>query len=449
MGNRKSGLVYALLIVAIGLVLRLLWISVKGLSHTGDALYEQLAVNLLQGHGFTGMDHPPFTPTAVRPPLYPAWIAFIYLLFGQNLMAVFYSQALIGALTSLIVYWIGKELHSEKLGLLAAFLFVIHPYPQLYVTSLFVEVLYSFFLVIAAFFLCRAWKHYDQAKNWVFAGISIGIASLTRSEFFLFPLFLLFLIIMTGNHRTWLKGGLILTISVILTLSPWMVRNYLHFKKIVPISDSLYGLMFMVTTLDETEFNQKNFPSNAEAQPPNYAISYPTVDKIFQIQANTQNYNRVSELPAYDQEVLRIGIKNVRKNPLKYFYKRIKELPYLWIESGNYVLCFIDPRVPTISWKSLLKKPDPWIIFLKFFGLLVTSLLPFVLAFWGAWRCRFRWSDFIPLFSIPLFITLIHIPFWYEVRYSIPVYPMVLLFTAMGILAIFRPYPHNVELKNG
>jgi 4-amino-4-deoxy-L-arabinose transferase-like glycosyltransferase len=426
--------VYALIIAAIGLVLRLLWISAQKLSHTGDGMYERLAMNLLEGHGFSVMDHFPFTPTNIRPPMYPLWIAFIYLLFGRNLMALFYSQALMGALTSVIVYWIGKEIHSEKLGLLAAFLFAIHPYPQLYVTSLFVEVLYSFFVAVTVFFLCRAWKHYDRFQNWILAGISSGIASLLRSEFFLFPLFLISLMIVTGTYRNRLKGGFILMVSVFLTLSPWMVRNYLHFKKIIPTSDSLYGVMFMVTTLDETEFNQKFFPSNPEAHPPSYAISYPAAIEIFKIQGNGEHYNRAGELLAYNRETLRIGINNVRKNPFNYLYKRVKEFPYFWFESGNYILQFIDKKIPGTSWKSLLKNPDPWILFWKFFGMLVTSLLPFGLALLGIWRYRLRGRDLVPLFSILLFVTLIHLPFWYEVRYSVSLYPIVFLFTAMGIL---------------
>ncbi len=433
MENKRSGFGCALIIAVIGLVLRMLWISVQKLNHVGDGMYERLALNLLEGHGFSVMEQFPFVPTAVRPPVYPVWIALVYRLFGQNLIAVFYSQALIGALTSLVVYRIGKEIHSEKLGLLAAFLFAVHPYPQLYVTGRFVEVLYCFFLTVTVFFLSRAWKQHDQFKNWILAGISSGMAALTRSEFFLFSLFFFFLIGITGTYRSRWKGGLVLIMAMFLTLSPWIVRNYLHFRKVIPTSE-FYGVMFMVTTLDETEFNQKKFPSNPEAHPPSYAANYPMAIKTFQIYGGAQHFSRVNDLPAYDREALKIGIANVRKNPLGYFYKRIKELPCFWIESGNYILCFIDERIPVTSWKTLLKKPDPWIFFWKFFGLAITSLIPFYLAVVGMWRYHFRWRDWVPLFSIPLFVTLIHIPFWYEVRYSVPLYPMVFLFTAMGIL---------------
>ena len=437
MGDRKSGLVYALIIVAIGLGLRLLWISVQGLSHTGDLLYERLAVNLLQCHGFTTMDRLPFTPTAVRPPLYPAWIAFIYLLFGQNLMAVFYSQALIGAFTSLVVYWIGKEIHSGKLGLLAAFLFTIHPYPQLFVTCLFVETLYSFLLACAVLFLCRGWKKESAYNNWIFAGVGMGLAALTRSEIFVFPLLLVFLMrVIPSIRKRLMTGGLLFLLSATLTLLPWTIRNYIHFKKLIPISDSFYGIMFMVTTLDKNEYDQKQHPSAFQAQPPTYASSYPMVVKTFEIFSDPKNYNRTNEIALYDQQALPIGIEKVKKAPLKYLVNRVKELPYLWIESGNYLLHFIDERIPNTSWRTLLKKPNLWILFWKSFGLLVTSILPLGLALWGIGSYRKRWRDFIPLFLIPLLITLMHIPFWIEVRYSVPSYPIIFVFTAMGILAI-------------
>lgn len=130
------------------------------------------------------------------------------------------------------------------------------------------------------------------------------------------------------------------------------------------------------------------------------------------------------------------GIANIKKAPIKYLLKRIKELPYLWLESGNIVLGFIDKRIPGTSWKKLVEKPQWDIIFWKSLGLLVTSIVPYSLALLGIWFYRNRLGDLIPLISLPIFVTLIHIPFWIEVRYAVPAFPCVFVLTAIGFFEL-------------
>ncbi|MBI1975902.1 MAG: glycosyltransferase family 39 protein [Candidatus Omnitrophica bacterium] len=433
--TRKTKIGYGLAVMAVGLLLRILWVSLSQLSDIGDLLYERLAVNILEGHGFTAMDASPFAPTAVRPPLYPLWIAFVYFIFGQNLMPLFYSQTVLGALTIPIVYLIGKEAHSEKTGLLGAFLFAIHPYPQFYATCLFAEVLYSFLLACAILFLCKAWKRPDWSKGWWISGILMGLAALTRSELFLYPLLLIMLAFFLKREKKFLlmKGVAIFSISMGLVLLPWTVRNFVHYKKVIPISDSFYGMIFMVTTLDETEYDQKQHPSAFYIQPPSYAANYPMIVKMFEVFSDPKNFNRINEIAAYDRQAFAIGVEKIKKTPIRYLLNRIKELPYLWIESGNYLLQFIDKRIPATSWGTLFDKPDVWMISWKLMGLVLTSLIPYGFALLGIWRCRHRLGDFLPLLSLPVFVTLAHIPFWIEARYAVPAYPFVLLFTAIGM----------------
>ena len=430
----RKEIISCILIVVLGFFLRFLWISVQGMSHVGDILYERLAVNLLAGHGFTTMDQLPFSPTAVRPPLYSLWIALVYALFGQNLVTIFYSQAFIGAITSVVVYWIGREVHSPKAGLLSAFIYAIHPYPQLFVTTLFPEVFYSLLLALTVLFLWRAWKRETDIQQWILAGVFSGLAALTRSEFFPFALFIVCLILVFRKSRRLIRGGMVFLLAMMLTVLPWTIRNYIHFKKILPISNSFYGVMFMVTTLDESEYDQKQHPSAFYAQPPSYANSYPMAVKLFEVFSDPKNYNRVNEIAIYDEQAFPIGVEKVKKDPLGYLIRRLKEVPYLWIESGNYVLNFVDPRITKTPWKQLLKKPDWWIFSWKFFGLVVTSLLPLGLALFALWRYRHWGNNLIPLISVPLFVTLIHLPFWFEVRYTVPTYPIVFVLTAMGMI---------------
>lgn len=290
--NRRNFL-FLLIILLIGFWFRVFWVHALRGSPPGDLLYERLGINLLHGNGFTAMDRSPFTPAAMRPPLYPLWIVFVYWIIGQKITAVFYSQVLLSAITILLVYWIGKQIHSQKTGLLAAAILALHFYSPFYVAFIFEVVLYSFLLTYGVLFLCQAWKHPHQIKSWCLSGFFMGLAALTRSELFLFPLLLLVLTVLLRRiqRAALLKGVVILFLAMGMTLLPWTVRNYIHFKKIIPISDSFYGIMFLVATLDESEYDQKQHPSAFDKQPAAYAANYPMVVKTFEVFGSASDYN--------------------------------------------------------------------------------------------------------------------------------------------------------------
>lgn len=435
--NRRNFL-FLLIILLVGFLFRVFWVVALRGSNPGDLLYERLGINLLHGNGFTAMDRSPFTPAAVRPPLYPLWIAFVHWMAGQKIAVVFYSQVFLSTITILLVYWIGKQIHSQKTGLLAAAVLALHYYPPFYVAFIFEVVLYSFLLTCGVLFLCQAWKYPHQIKSWCLAGFFMGLAALTRSELFLFPLLLLVLTALL--RRALLKGVVILCLAMGVTLLPWMARNYVHFKKIIPISNAFYGTMFLVTTLDESEYDQKQHPSAFDKQPAIYATNYPMVVKTFEIFGNASDYN---EMIPYDKQAVAVGMANVKKDPVKYLLKRIKELPYLWFESGNNVFDFVDKRIRRTSWKMLIQHPQWEIIFWKMMGLLITSILPYGFVLLGLWFYRRRIGDLIPLISLPLFITLIHIPFWIEVRYAVPVFPCVFVLTAIGVFESKKRWIRN------
>src|ERR1051325_7192611 len=71
----------------------------------GDSIgYEQIARNVLEHHVYSHLDEAPFTPTDVRLPGYPVFLAAIYSVFGHtNNTAVRIVQALIDTGTCVLV----------------------------------------------------------------------------------------------------------------------------------------------------------------------------------------------------------------------------------------------------------------------------------------------------------------------------------------------------------
>ena len=116
--GRGMHLAILLLILVIGGGLRFgLWTLFEGQSlHIEDEQdYNRLACNLLEYGEFA---FEPGQPTSIRPPLYPAVVAGIYRLFGlENYQAVRLMQALLSLLNVVLLYDLGSQVLSRKVGL--------------------------------------------------------------------------------------------------------------------------------------------------------------------------------------------------------------------------------------------------------------------------------------------------------------------------------------------
>src|SRR2546428_722193 len=72
-------------------------------------------------HPATTPPHRVDIPSATRPPLTPFVLAAAYSIFGPHLLAGQLLLATLGALTTVAVYHLGKDLFSREVAVLAGF----------------------------------------------------------------------------------------------------------------------------------------------------------------------------------------------------------------------------------------------------------------------------------------------------------------------------------------
>ena len=132
--------------------------------YTSDAYsYDTIAANLLEGKGFVydGL-------YARRGPAYPLFLAVVYVVSGRSYVAVRFVQAIIGALTSIIIYLLGKRLFNKKTGLTASLISVLY-YPFILQPAyLLTEVLFTFLLVLSMTFF--SYYHINRKHLNLFMG---------------------------------------------------------------------------------------------------------------------------------------------------------------------------------------------------------------------------------------------------------------------------------------
>jgi 4-amino-4-deoxy-L-arabinose transferase-like glycosyltransferase len=229
---------YLLLVIGISLALRLILTTYVAPYPDryiqADAVgYNQLAINLLSGNGFSRQTISPYIPDNLRTPLYPFTISLIYKVSGIQPSLVLMFQAFMGMLTTLCIYLVAKPLFGSRVGIIAATIYSISPISIIYTALLWSDTEFTLVLTVSLLFSIKMIEH--QNIKWVLlSGLMFGIATLIhpRSLYlqFVVPIFLIIASIYSHNSikRAFLLVGLFL-LSFNLTLLPWRMRNYNQF----------------------------------------------------------------------------------------------------------------------------------------------------------------------------------------------------------------------------
>ncbi|MFH1287891.1 MAG: glycosyltransferase family 39 protein [bacterium] len=232
------------LILLIGFLLRFFYIYFfVGFSAPPEShgyWLEKAGYNLSQGGGF-GIQ--PDMPTAKKPPLYPAFLAFIYFFFGQNFALVKLGHILLALLTCLFTFLTAKDISQNISGnndfslfpIFSALILAVIP-TYIYISGLFLtENLCILFSLLAIFFLLKTEKT-PSFINQFSTGLFLGLTNLTRPNFisFLFILPIWAFLRFPGKEAS--KIFLTITLTTLIVIAPWMIRNWNIYHGFIPIA---------------------------------------------------------------------------------------------------------------------------------------------------------------------------------------------------------------------
>jgi 4-amino-4-deoxy-L-arabinose transferase-like glycosyltransferase len=251
--NLKTKLIIFLVAMTVAMSLFAYFYATSGakffnpfLQGTDQAEYGRVAVNLAEKGIFSLSKTAPYVPDPSRTPVYPLFLAFTFLLTKSFILATLIT-IILGALTAVIVFDIAMSLFgSRRLAIASGVIFAFLPY-RIYISNLIMaDTLFAFLfsLVILLFVKMMTKETEINGKNIAIFGVLLGITTLTRpvSQFliFIFVAFLLMLKHLQLKRKIVLAGFLVL--SFLLTLSPWMIRNYVHFDQAFLSSIGRYHL---------------------------------------------------------------------------------------------------------------------------------------------------------------------------------------------------------------
>lgn len=377
-------------IFALAIRLAFIWIwyqSGKGdhLSSDGTGYYA-LAENLSKGIGFQleGIR------TTRRPPLYPVFIASL-LPWGSFPLNVYLAQALIGALSCLVLFEVGELLFGQRAGLIASAWMAIDYVSVRQTVSVMAETLFVFFLILSFYCLIRSEK--ERKNRWLIgAGILSGASLLTRDvQIFYYPFLMLWFLLWKESWKSRIYRVSAFVIPLLLVIGPWILRNSLIHKRPVLITTAAASTFYLAnnpTASGGTTGGDWGVVSDSH---PSGDVRWTTTEVV---------------TPEWERYIVNQSLDFIRKNPGRFAKLTGKKILNMW-------RLYQADSPPLARWLTA-----------------ITYLPVITLGLAGIFLKLKEWRKFFPIFTLIAYTFLLHAVLIAHMRYRYPVMPFFMVFAA-------------------
>lgn len=427
--------------------------------HVDAQGYHWLAVNLLERGIFSMNTTAPFRADHVRAPLYPLFVAAWYSTGGPSPELVVLVQVLIEALTVVVLYRLGRALAGARVGLGAALLYALNPSSWRFTNELLTEILFGLLLTSAVWMLVRFVSRGRSGDAWR-CGLMFGLTILCKPNVQFLPLVLGALLIdgLVRKRKAWWQGVAIVLATIVLMLSPWVIRNRL-----------VFGTWFYTRTFDDNLAHVSAVATLAELQGERVAPWSERWEEIYEdvIVATALRYGweatddahlSARERDERLQQVEAVAREIVLEHPLAFARSHTRAWLWAFVPQDHR---FWYARLTGTAWASLPVEGDALGRMVQAVrsgnlgaGLRlvleerVLALPPLALALWLGWglaytlgtvllgvgavRLRPRVVAFFVLATI-FYVTFVPGPIS-QIRFRLPVMPLILLLAAVGLV---------------
>jgi 4-amino-4-deoxy-L-arabinose transferase-like glycosyltransferase len=393
-------------LTVLALVVRLAWVLFGSWEAGDSSWYLAVARNIAFHHVFSSSANgSALVSTAYRPPLYPAFIASLWLGDSAPVLATLLVQAVLGATTVSFIYLIAREGFDRRVAVLAAAGMVLAPMTGRFTAVILSETLFTFLLTLGVFLWSR--------NRYALTGFVFGLATLARITLLPF-LGLLPLLTLLPAWRPQRRAYATIVLLSIAVASIWIARNAIVFKQFVPIAASGFGTNLLLGTLKTKEADdvaaRKEFLTSVDQKSGVAGVDETAADRLR----------------------LRAALQRIADNPGQWIVARLQQYPRLFIDSGSYLFAGGGMPFRSAAGRGLTGQVMIRIAFIS------GNVLVFFFALFAivAERARFVSLSHITLF--PIFLCAISLPLWIEPRYGLPMMPLVAILAAVGLFDVVK-----------
>jgi len=332
-----------------------------------------------------------------RTPGYPLLVSTIFTFFGHSLVVIRLTHALLGGLVCVLILRIGSKLFGPSTGILSALYFAIYPPHVYYSREIVSENLLLLCSLLAVLFFFNA-VTIPKLKNAVLCGTFLGIATLVRPEAGGIVVCLITFLVFFSPFQCKVRlfTSTVVVLSMILVLSPWLMRNY-----------ALSGRLILSSLSGEVFWGGNNEHTLNEPEWRGYWM-YPHKMEGFDLVRAEKNEIR------RDQIRWRLGLEFLNDHKAD-----IPRLVYYKVKRFYSVM--VQGKTETI-------------VLILSFGL----LLPFILIGFFVSLVKFlrTRSPGVVLHMIVVYYNLLAIVFWGSNRFRLSIDPFLIMFGISAVLSI-------------
>lgn len=341
---------------------------------------------LLAGQGF-GSPFLSTQPSAIMPPVYPLIVAVFFHFFGihtaQSIFAIHAFDCLINALACIPVFLIARGSFGQRVALWSGWGWAIFP-NGIYFSAAWAWSTHLLLLSLCwLLYLASRMEQSPRLGLWAGFGLLAGFAGLTEPSVLVLIPFLLGLAawrLARASKRWWLPG-MVGSLVMAATISPWLIRDAVVFHRFIPMRDSMGLELWLGNNGRSLHWTNNDLHPLHDAQ-------------------ELADYNRMGEL-AYMDSKARQAKAYIHEHPGWYAWMCVRRAVYLWTGYWSFSPAYLameptDPEnIPFLTCMTLLaltglilawrrNKPDA----IRFGGVMFLFPLMFYFVHPEAYRMR-------------------------------------------------------------
>ena len=423
--------------------LRLLFIFRFPAVTTDSFVYGDIAKNWLQ-HGIYGLSGPEdISPTCIRLPGYPAFLAAVFAVFGmEHYRAVLVMQMFVDVGTCIVIADMARRAISPKAAKAAFLLAALCPFLANYSAAVLTETLEIFFTALALDFAITGLTALDrqQIRPWLGCGLAIAAAVLLRPDggllLIAIEVYLLVILLRSLRERSrathMLRAALVVGLTALAPLVPWGLRNLHTLHRFQPLAPRYANQEDEFVPMGFNRWVKTWMADYASVEEVYWAVPGDTIpaDKLparaYDSEAQRKltlqllaEYNETSHFtPELDSKFAALARQRIRDHPLRY---------YVWLPAIRIADMWLRPRTELLPcdsrWWEFNDDPQ-WTVLAVALGAI--NLLYVGAALTGLVKARFMTASTLLLTFVVLrsvFLGTLENP---EPRYTLECFPAVI-----------------------
>ena len=296
--------------ISISIILRLIFLSTYGdfsLENEWGTLYKNLKIHgVLAFRSFEGN----LIPSVYMPPLYAYFIFFIDYLKPNKFDLVNSILVIQILLSSISIYYFNKinlMMFNKKISIISSYFFSLFPlniYASIQISSISLQIFLS---IIFLYLIFQILSNKNNLKILILLGFISGLTILLRGEFVVIFIFTIIFIFFVKKIN--IPNLIIIFLISLLTVSPYLIRNYITFEKITITKSFGYNL-----------WKGNNIDATVEGSESINAFDKHNIDE----KLNALEKNKLYDFN-YDKIFLESSLKFIEDNPVLFFERYLKK----------------------------------------------------------------------------------------------------------------------------